>query len=185
MLSSLADILIERAKRTPHRHLAGYMHRFVLKQHNEEKSNWAARVHNVKRSDYDRALHDHPWPNWSLVLKSGLWEVVQGHYQQAIESGTLENYPDLLRLDAVIKTTSGKRVSRADRKTLAAAGVHWRGPGAIVRRNATMLHRLIVPAGTEAWTLFVMGPLERDWGFQTPDGWVHEEEYKKILGRDA
>lgn len=28
-------------------------------------------IHNMRRSDYDRALHDHPWPFVSVVLKGG------------------------------------------------------------------------------------------------------------------
>jgi hypothetical protein len=32
-------------------------------------------LHNIVRSDDDRALHDHPWWNLSVVLKGGYWEV--------------------------------------------------------------------------------------------------------------
>jgi hypothetical protein len=32
-------------------------------------------VHHIKRSDDDRALHDHPWPNISMVLQGGYFEV--------------------------------------------------------------------------------------------------------------
>jgi hypothetical protein len=28
----------------------------------------------MKRSDYDREGHDHPWPFVSFVLKGGYWE---------------------------------------------------------------------------------------------------------------
>jgi len=31
-------------------------------------------VHHFLRSDYDRALHDHPWPYVALILKGGYWE---------------------------------------------------------------------------------------------------------------
>ena len=31
-------------------------------------------VHHFLRSDYDRALHDHPWPFVAVVLKGGYWE---------------------------------------------------------------------------------------------------------------
>lgn len=33
-------------------------------------------LHNIVRSDDDRALHDHPWWNLSIVLKGGYWEYV-------------------------------------------------------------------------------------------------------------
>lgn len=31
-------------------------------------------LHNMRRSDYDRANHNHPWSWVSLVLKGGYWE---------------------------------------------------------------------------------------------------------------
>lgn len=38
--------------------------------------NWATNVyfHIVRRSDDDRALHDHPWWSFSIVLDGGYWE---------------------------------------------------------------------------------------------------------------
>lgn len=31
-------------------------------------------LHEVRRSDDDRALHDHPWLNCSVILEGGYWE---------------------------------------------------------------------------------------------------------------
>lgn len=36
---------------------------------------WGIYLHKLCRSDYDRALHDHPWPFVSIVIKGGYWEV--------------------------------------------------------------------------------------------------------------
>jgi hypothetical protein len=33
-------------------------------------------LHNIRRSDEDRALHDHPWCNVSIVLRGGYVEIV-------------------------------------------------------------------------------------------------------------
>jgi hypothetical protein len=33
-------------------------------------------LHRFGRSDYDRALHDHPWPSVSLILDGGYYEHV-------------------------------------------------------------------------------------------------------------
>ncbi len=33
-------------------------------------------LHNIVRDDDDRALHDHPWWNLSIVLRGGYWEYV-------------------------------------------------------------------------------------------------------------
>ena len=36
---------------------------------------WGLYVHHFLRSDYDRALHDHPWPFLAIILKGGYQEV--------------------------------------------------------------------------------------------------------------
>lgn len=36
-------------------------------------------LHKLCRSDHDRALHDHPWTFWSLVLKNGYQEEYWTH----------------------------------------------------------------------------------------------------------
>jgi hypothetical protein len=178
-------LLVAYAKRNPYFHLADYMERFWVVRHNEHKTNRAARIHNVKRSDHDRALHDHPWNNCSVMLRGGYWEVSPGTFQQALEDCRLEADTELGPLQRAIAERSGRQVSRETRKTLARHGVHWRGAGAIVRRQASTLHRLVLPKGTDAWSLFLMGPKIKEWGFCTPDGWVHHVEYLRALGREA
>lgn len=44
-------------------------------------------------------------------------------------------------------------------------------PGSIVRRRAEDLHALEL-LERDAWTFVVAGPIRREWGFQTEDGWV-------------
>lgn len=40
-------------------------------------------LHHLCRSDYDRALHDHPWPFISVLLKGGYTEI----HDQTIDGG--------------------------------------------------------------------------------------------------
>lgn len=47
----------------------------------------------------------------------------------------------------------------------------FRGPGSIVFRNATALHRLEISKRGEAWSLFITGRNVRKWGFMCPNGW--------------
>lgn len=85
--ASVANWLIRRAQRTPYFNLVGYMNRWWLKRpaghgaHNDvsevHKTGWGARIHQTLRSDEDRALHDHPWANCSIVLRGGYWEVME------------------------------------------------------------------------------------------------------------
>lgn len=66
----------------------------------------------------------------------------------------------------------------------------WYGPGSVLFRGSKHFHRLIVPDGQEAWTLFITGPYTHGWGFKIP--WREyvgeestkqtEEEYMKHFG---
>lgn len=40
-------------------------------------------------------------------------------------------------------------------------------------RGATFSHRLVLGMSGPAWTLFITGPVVREWGFWCPKGWVH------------
>lgn len=49
-------------------------------------------------------------------------------------------------------------------------------PGSITSRKAEDAHRLEVVDGP-VWTLFITGPVSREWGFHCPNGWVHWEDF--------
>jgi len=185
----LVERLIAYAKKRPYHHLGSYMLRYWLKDPGEDCRTWGARIHNIKRSDHDRCLHDHPWPNASILLAGGYWEVMPGAFQAAVEARA-DARPiagEMAEIQRVIESSDGRRIPRATRRAYARAGVHWRGPGAIVRRRASQAHRLVVPAGREAYSLFIMGARtsERGWGFHTPDGWEHADSYRAKLGREV
>lgn len=108
-------------------------------------------LHQILRDDDDRALHDHPWVNGSIVLKGGYWEVVP-EYRPTF------SFP--------VPPT----------RTV------WRKAGSIVLRRPTAAHRLVVGAqGMEGrgpcWSLFVTGPVVRDWGFWCAKGWVLHSDF--------
>lgn len=73
------------------------------------------------------------------------------------------------------------------RPLLALGGKHhcehsvFYGPGSVVRRKATDLHRLTLTR--PAWTLVFAGPYKRNWGFETEEGWVDFESYHRSLYR--
>lgn len=91
-------------------------------------------LHEILHSDDDRALHDHPWDNTTMLL----------------EGGYIEHTPNM-----------------------------WvkRQAGDIIHRKATDAHRLQVPEGGRAVTLFMTGPVVREWGFHCPNGWRHWREF--------
>lgn len=101
---------------------------------------WASRclpvlyLHQFRRSDDDRALHDHPWLfNASLLI--------YGRYtEHTIDRGGIHR----------------RRVREAGDAVL-----RWGGAP----------HRIELHEGW-CWTLFLAGPVVRNWGFHCPAGWV-------------
>lgn len=76
LFSYFADRLIMRAMRTPYEHIGDYMERYWLIPYGCKWAfDFAARVHCIKRSDKDRAFHDHPWPYLTFILRGGYVEV--------------------------------------------------------------------------------------------------------------
>lgn len=113
--------------------LARYVHPWF------HKLSYRITLHRTLRSDFDAALHDHPW-NWGSRI---------------LEGGYLEHTPE---------------------------GVFWRDPSQGWRwRKAEDFHRLeLNPKRNpgQTWSLFVMGPRQKDWGFLNAQGWwVQWETY--------
>jgi hypothetical protein len=55
----------------------------------------------------------------------------------------------------------------------------WRGPGHFRISPANSYHRIELDPTVTAWTLFMPGPKQRDWGFLVRNQWVQWEEYLK------
>lgn len=59
---------------------ADYLRRWFIVPHARTRAHWwflktgNAFLHNFNRSDDDRALHDHPWGNVSILLSGSYWE---------------------------------------------------------------------------------------------------------------
>lgn len=75
----IARWIIQRSRRTPYRHLDGYMHRWWLFNAYEDgggyvKQGWlrkrlpSIRVHKILREDRDQHMHDHPWDARTIIL---------------------------------------------------------------------------------------------------------------------
>lgn len=109
-------------------------------------------LHRFLHDDEDRALHDHPWYSMSWLLKTGYYEVLRNN--QGAESSV------------------------------------WRPEGTVTFRRATQAHRIVLVrrwawhssglpkliAG-EATSLFITGPVIRNWGFYCPKGWRPWQEF--------
>lgn len=100
-------------------------------------------LHRFLRSDDDRALHDHPWWNCSLLLR--------GEYTEVL--------PALPR-DPAYCQRYGLHVRKVRRAP------------ALLFRRASAAHRIELHAGP-VWTLFLTGPVIRAWGFWCSRFWRH------------
>lgn len=152
-MKSLSERIIDNAKKTPYFHLydkeTGELY---MERYWLQPFDPAApvniRVHKITRSDDDRAMHDHPWPSTSIILSGGYWE---------IEPEDQEQDP---RADTYAFTRK------------------WKQAGDITQRKSGDRHRLEVQPGIIAWTMFIMGPYERSWGFHDPElGYVYWRDY--------
>ena len=55
----------------------------------------------------------------------------------------------------------------------------WRGPGHFRVSSANSYHRIELEPDITAWTLFMPGPKQRDWGFLVKNQWIQWEQYLK------
>ncbi len=112
------------------------------------------RVHKILRSDDRTHYHDHPFDFVSFILKGGYVEY---------SGTTVQSPPDR---EAIASITITPKITL--KRTYL--------PGSIVRRRAEDLHALELLDGP-AWTLVFAGPIRREWGFETSDGWIEASKY--------
>lgn len=121
-------------------------------------------LHEFLRSDDDRALHDHPWVNMSILLDGEYYEHVPN------EGGVPRFYKNDVEAAAYGYTS-----------------IKYRRPGYVYFRKPSQLHRVelkknILGNEIPVWTLFVTGPRIRQWGFACKKGWIH---WKDFTGEDS
>lgn len=106
-------------------------------------------LHQFIRSDDDRALHDHPWWNVSLLLDGS-------YVEHTIDAGGVH-----IR----------KRYNAGDLKFRRAKSAH--------RVELDMVSDGTCSNQLATWSLFITGPRVRDWGFHCPSRWVPWQEFTK------
>lgn len=124
-------------------------------------------LHRISDSDDDRALHDHPWYNVSIILKGHYDELTLSdnakkmfYHLRAIGKLREKTLPDFVKPQEV--NAYGLKVVKKRRNFLS-----------VVFRRPWTPHRLIVDKSkAPVWTLFITGPVIRTWGFHMRDGWI-------------
>jgi hypothetical protein len=149
-----------------------------------DRPSFGARVHHILRSDWDRALHDHPWDFTSVILTGGYYE----HRPINLKLCTDDEVQALLDAGSTIHGCTGSKLMSV--RT-------WHGPGSILRRRAEDLHRIelkkelvatssgMTPVDIPAWTFVMRGRERRDWGFKLDDGWVSAKLFHSTHKEDT
>ena len=116
-------------------------------EHDGPAPGWGLYLHRFHRSDNDGALHNHPW-RWavSLVLRGGYSEERRDDSDDC-EVATRERF-------ALDGCPSHSTVIRREVRP-------WR-LNFLTHRT---FHRVDLPPGEDAWTLFLVGPVVQSWGF--------------------
>lgn len=128
-------------------------------------------LHKVLRDDDDRALHDHPYDNISIVLKGGYVEVL-------LQKPWTADWAHLTIHGNRLHPTVARDAQPPHRRVR-------RRPGSIVFRRAYQPHRLELPMKGDvmnwhkqpSWSLFITFRRTREWGFWCARGWVPQQEY--------
>ena len=60
-------------------------------------------------------------------------------------------------------------------------GRYWRGPFSVRWQNSKFMHRVeLHNKYNYCWTIFIPGYSNREWGFQTPTGWIKHDTYLNL-----
>ena len=157
-MSKIADWIISRVTRRPPDFIIGghenpYLRRWWLIPRNRFFNVY---LHQFLRSDDDRALHDHPWANASILLRGS-------YLEHTIDAGGIHR-KRLLSAGAVRVRLTGKIAHRVE--LLPDRYVEFRtvsGP----------MVRVDTGSPLTCWTIFITGPRYREWGFHCPEqGWI-------------
>lgn len=137
---------------------------FLLRWFVIPKNKWCnIYLHKFVRDDEDRALHDHPWFNLSIVLL--------GQYiEQTIRSGGV-HWKQLFTAGA-FKFRTPWAAHRVE-LTYGTAEYGYAHACGLVERH-------MMPGGTgkmPSWSLFITGPEMRKWGFHCPGEWRSSNKF--------
>ena len=164
----LIDYIIARARRTPYFHLEGYMERYWLVPY---------------RSVIERVLTYRPVgsnEDERLVMTDGTGPV--SPFSQPF-AWLLQKFDIAVRVHHILRSDHGRdphdhpwpyltivlRGGYLEHQYDEAGfwkSANWRGAGSVLWRPAKSLHRLEVPEGQTAWTLFFTGRKQQTWGFK-------------------
>lgn len=122
-------------------------------------------LHNIGEPDPGQDLHDHPYNFWSVILSGGYDEWVNSKYTAIFDAKqNVRWWKEYDWTGPLNPPRRGKFITRR----------RW----SVHHMDTDHCHR-IGGVDDRTWTLVIRGPRKQEWGFYTPDGWVHEDKYSR------
>lgn len=155
--------LIARAKRTPYFHLEGYMERYWLVPY-DASGTWS-----------DVNCGPASWWRQPIARVLQLFGIAARvhHILRSDEGRDPHDHPWSYLTVILMGGYFEERFDDEGRFV----SVRWHGPGSVLWRPANSWHKLIVPQGQTAWTLFITGRKQATWGFNVAGVKVPHREY--------
>jgi len=122
---------------------------------------WAA------RRPPDRAIGDGYLLRWYLIRRTPVCNAYLHCFTGSDDDRALHDHP----WPSASLCLSGRMI-----EVLPDEDFRWVEPGTVVFRRARHAHRLELVKGP-VWTLFLTGPVVREWGFWCAQGWRHWKEF--------
>lgn len=195
IFDAFAEVLIVASSRTPYFHLTGYMERFWLVPYAQViprktmapwwfSSDEVARPAWLRSGEIEITVYDGTGPlDWlthpvgRLIQKLGY--AIRVHHILRSDHGRDPHDHPWPYLTIILR--GGYWESLFDEHgTLLSK--KWHGPGSVLRRPANTWHRLDVPEGQTAWTLFITGEKKQTWGFNVGGAKVDHKTYREQGG---
>lgn len=135
---------------------------------NVMRSSWYERLSSSRPPDFIIGGKDSPYMlRWWVIPRNRIFNIYLHRFLRSDDDRALHDHP-WLNVSYLLDGTYTEW-------TIAAGGVqHARiaEAGSIKFRRAVMAHRVELRAGP-CWSLFVTGPVIREWGFHCTAGWRH------------
>ena len=123
----------------------------------------------------DQIIGDPPYMRrWYVIPRNSWFNIYYHEIVRSDDDRALHDHPWSFNVSLILAGGYFELARRHEH----AAYMRWWGRGSvIVRCGGAFAHRLILPHGTVARTLFITGPRVREWGFLCPQGWRHWKDF--------
>lgn len=108
---------------------------------------------------------------WWVIPRNKWFGVYLHHFLRSDDPRALHDHP---------KANISILLRGSYREHLTGGVVKLRRPWRPIARKAETAHRIELIDGAPVWSLFLTGPIVREWGFHCKRGWVHWRDFVSV-----